>query len=211
MISYAEDRIQRDLDFLATQTSLSFSNLFAQNVSVVSIPLSNFITIQTIQTSPSGAGVYSPLLPVGKEYIQNVYGYNSATNQAAPQYFAMYGADGTSPTSYQILVGPTPNSAYDALITGTVRFSPLTSTNNGNNTTFISTYLPEIFVIASMIYVSAYQRNFGRQADDPAMALSYESQYQALLKSAFVEEFRKKFQSAAWAPYSPTPVATPTR
>ena len=32
-----------------------------------------------------------------------------------------------------------------------------------------------------MIYVSAYQRDFGRQSDDPQMALSYESQYQALL------------------------------
>jgi hypothetical protein len=65
--------------------------------------------------------------------------------------------------------------------------------------------------MASMIYVSAYQRNWGRQSDDPQMAQSYESQYQALMKGAMVEEYRKKFQSAAWGPQSPSPVATPPR
>ena len=65
--------------------------------------------------------------------------------------------------------------------------------------------------MASMIYVSAYQRNFGRQSDDPQMAQSYENQYTNLLKSAFIEEARKKFQSAGWASYSPPAAATPTR
>jgi len=66
-------------------------------------------------------------------------------------------------------------------------------------------------IMASMIYISAYQRNFGRQSDDPAMAQSYEGQYNALLKSALVEEVRKKYEAAAWTSYSPSPVATPTR
>jgi hypothetical protein len=65
--------------------------------------------------------------------------------------------------------------------------------------------------MASMIYVSAYQRNFGRANDDPQMAVSYESQYQALLKSAIVEEARKQFQSSGWASESPATVATPSR
>jgi hypothetical protein len=214
MISYAEDRIQRDLDFLASQTSINYTFLgtgtipIQQGNSTFTVPLSNFITIQTIEVANSFVGVYSPLLPVGKEYIQNVYGYNSATNQGTPQYFAMYGADGTSPSNYQILLGPTPDNSYDALVTGTIRFTPLSSTNSP---TFISTYLPEVLIMASMIYISAYQRNFGRQSDDPAMAQSYESQYQALLKGATIEEFRKKFQSAGWTPYSPSPISSPTR
>ena len=65
--------------------------------------------------------------------------------------------------------------------------------------------------MASMIYISAYQRNFGRQADDPAMAQSYESQYQGLKTSALLEENRKKFEAAAWTSYSPAPAASPTR
>jgi hypothetical protein len=65
--------------------------------------------------------------------------------------------------------------------------------------------------MASMIYISAYQRNFGRQSDDPQMAQSYESQYGMLLKSAMVEEARKKYEGAAWSSQAPAPVASPTR
>jgi hypothetical protein len=65
--------------------------------------------------------------------------------------------------------------------------------------------------MASMIYISAYQRNFGRANDDPQMAITYESQYQALLKSALTEENRKKFEAAAWSSQSPSTTATPTR
>jgi hypothetical protein len=43
------------------------------------------------------------------------------------------------------------------------------------------------------------------------MAITYESQYQALLRSALMEENRKKFEAAAWSSQSPSPVATPTR
>jgi hypothetical protein len=65
--------------------------------------------------------------------------------------------------------------------------------------------------MASMIFVSGYQRNFGRQSDDPAMSQSYESQYQALLRGATVEEYRKKFAASGWTSISPSPVATPGR
>jgi hypothetical protein len=68
-----------------------------------------------------------------------------------------------------------------------------------------------MFIFASMIYISAYQRNFGRANDDPAMAQTYESQYQALKVSALTEENRKKFEAAAWTSYSPAPAATPSR
>ena len=107
-----------------------------------------------------------------------------------------------------MIVGPTPNSGYTVRLTGTVRSAPLSATNT---TTFISTYLPDLFIFASMIYISAYQRNFGRLNDDPAMAQTYESQYQALKASALIEENRKKFEAAAWTSYSPAPAASPTR
>jgi len=60
-----------------------------------------------------------------------------------------------------------------------------------------------------MVYISAYQRNFGRMSDDPSMAQSYESQYQALVKAAGVEEYRKKFEAAAWSSNSTSQAATP--
>ena len=125
--------------------------------------------------------------------------YNVASNRGVPKYWVPF-------DDYTFLVGPYPDANYTCEIIGTYRPDSLSATNK---TTFISLYLPEMFIMASMIYVSGYQRNFGRQNDDPQMAVTYESQYQALLKSALTEENRKKFEAAAWTSYSPAPAATP--
>jgi len=206
MISYAELRMQRDLDFLSTQISNS-SYSFTQGNGTLTIPTSQFVVMETFEVIDN-SGNSSALLPVGKEFIQNVYGTGST--QGLPQYFAVYGGDSatTGLTSQNMIVGPIPDSTYSVRLTGTVRSAPLSATNTQ---TYISVYLPDMLIMASMIYISAYQRNFGRLNDDPAMAQTYESQYQGLLKSAMVEENRKKFESAAWTPYSPAPFASPTR
>jgi len=206
MISYAELRMQRDLDFLSTQISNS-SYSFTQGNGTLTIPTSQFVVMETFEVIDN-SGNSSALLPVGKEFIQNVYGTGST--QGLPQYFAVYGGDTatTGLTSQNMIVGPIPDSTYSVRLTGTVRSAPLSATNTQ---TYISVYLPDMFIMASMIYISAYQRNFGRLNDDPAMAQTYESQYQGLLKSAMVEENRKKFESAAWTSYSPAPFAAPTR
>ena len=166
--------------------------------------------------SLSSTTPYTPLLPTTKEYLQ--YVYPVGTTQSAPQYFAMYtsnvvttqggGASANGLPTITLRFGPVPDANYTVIINGTLHMQPLSSTNT---TTFISTYLPDLFIMASMIYVSAFQRNFGRQSDDPAMAQSYESQYQALLKGATVEEYRKKFQGSGWTSMSPSPVASPSR
>ena len=206
MISYAELRMQRDLDFLSTQISNS-SYSFTQGNGTLTIPTSQFVVMETFEVIDN-SGNSSALLPVGKEFIQNVYGTGST--QGLPQYFAVYGGDTatTGLTSQNMIVGPIPDSTYSVRLTGTVRSAPLSATNTQ---TYISVYLPDMFIMASMIYISAYQRNFGRLNDDPAMAQTYESQYQGLLKSAMVEENRKKFESAAWTSYSPAPFAAQTR
>lgn len=206
MISYAELRMQRDLDFLSTQISNSNYLLTAGN-STLTIPTSAFVVMETFEVI-DGSGSSMPLLAVGKEFIQNVYGTGSSTG--LPQYFAVYGGDSatTGLTSQNMIIGPIPDLNYAIRLTGTVRSAPLSASNT---TTYISTYLPDMFIMASMIYISAFQRNFGRQSDDPQMAQSYEGQYQALKASALVEENRKKFEAAAWTSYSPAPAATPTR
>jgi hypothetical protein len=203
-IEYAELRIYRDLDLLSTvQSNISFATT-ASN-SKVSITQGTFVTLQNVNViTPAGTtnpevGTRVPLLPVSKEYIQ--YSWPSATNAGVPQYFAMIDERTFS-------LGPWPNAAYTLEIIGTVRPATLSASNT---TTFISQYLPDLFLMASMIFISGYQRNFGRQSDDPQMAQSYESQYQALLKGATVEEYRKKYQSSGWTSMSPSPVATPGR
>lgn len=205
MITYAENRIYRDLDLLFTQVPRTYTLTIGNNL--LNIPTGDFITIQTISVNTSGSA-YAPLLASTKEFIRNVYG--DPTQTGLPKYFAMYGGDVATYgiTSDVIEVAPAPDSAYTVRVTGTVRPPSLSATNT---TTYLSLYMPDIMIMASMIYISAYQRNFGRANDDPQMAVTYESQYNALLKGAVVEEARKKFQSAAWTAYSPSQVATPTR
>ena len=64
MISYAELRMQRDLDFLSTQISNSSYSLTAGN-GTLTIPTSAFVVMETFEVI-DGSGNSAPLLPVGK-------------------------------------------------------------------------------------------------------------------------------------------------
>lgn len=205
MITYAENRMYRDLDFLSTtQANTSYS--LATGTRSVIIPPEVFVVLEQVNVlSPAGvtnpnSATRNPLLPVTKEFLDAVF--PSSTGAALPQYFAVFDQS-------TFLVGPWPDANYTLELVGTVRPPSLSLTNQ---TTFISLYLPDLMIMASMVYISAYQRNFsGATANDPAMPVTYEAQYQTLLKGATVEEARKKFQSSGWASMSPAPVASPSR
>ena len=204
MVTYAENRMYRDLDFLFT--SVSITGYAINNGSrQITIPDGTIVVSEQINlitpanTSSPDAGTRVPLLPTTKEYLDAVYGSSTYTGQ--PQYYAAFNDN-------LFYVGPFSDATYFVEIVGTYRPASLSATNP---TTFISLYLPDVFIMASMIYISAYQRNFGRQSDDPQRAQSYESQYQALLKGATVEEARKKYEAAGWSSQSPSVVASPTR
>lgn len=204
MITYAENRMYRDLDFLFTSISNTSYSLTVGSRSIA-VPTGTFVVPEQINViTPYGTtnpdlGTRNPLLPTTKEFLDAVY--NVASSTGVPKYFVPF-------DDYTFLVGPYPDQAYRVEIVGTIRPNSMSASNKS---TFISLYLPDLFIMASMVYVSAYQRNFGRQSDDPAMAQSYEIQYQTLLKSALLEENRKKFEAAAWSSQSPSTSATPTR
>lgn len=218
MLNYAELRIQRDLDLLPSLMSLTTSPTTSAAYSIlagsnaVAIPTADFVTIQTVGVINGTAT--QPLLPVTKEYLQNIYNDSSYTD--TPSYFAMTGGDPDTGglTSSNIQLGPYADATYNLSITGTVRLASLYPSLGddgypavGTGTTFISTYLPDVLIMASMIYLSAYQRNFGGAGNDPSMPGTYETQYQTLLKGATVEEARKKFNSSGWSALSPAPLA----
>ena len=211
MLNYAELRIQRDLDILPSLTSNTYT--LTIGVNILQISVNDFVTIQDL--SLVNNGINYPLLATTKEYLQNVYGDSTVT--ARPAYFAMYGGDLTTGgnTYNNILLGPYPDVGYTVRINGTQRLPSLyqsaTPSLAATGTTFISTNYPDLLIMASMVYISAYQRNFGRMSDDPSMAQSYEGQYQTLLKQSVVEEDRKIFASSAWSSMAPTPAATPSR
>lgn len=209
MITYAENRMYREIDFLFTSAS-STAYTISQGTRIINVPSNTFpdgtlvVPEQINLITPAGTtnpnlGTRVPLTPTTKEFLDAVYG--AATSTGQPAYWVPF-------DSYTFLVGPYPNANYTIEIVGTFRPASLSA---ANKTTFISLNLPDIFIMASMIYVSAYQRNFGRANDDPQMAVTYESQYQALLKSAMVEEARKKFEAAAWSSQTSSASATPTR
>jgi hypothetical protein len=206
MITYAENRIYRELDFLFTSIATTAYGLTAGS-RVISVPAGTLVVPEQINlitpagTSDPNAGNRVPLLPTTKEFLDQVYGSGLSANRGQPKYFVPF-------DDYTFLVGPYPDSSYTCEIVGTYRPDSLSATNL---TTFISLYLPDLFIMASMIYISAYQRNFGRANDDPQMAITYESQYQALKASAMAEENRKKFEAAAWSSQGASTSATPTR
>ena len=214
MIDYASLRICRDLDLLFTSVSLhgagyqlttgnrnlSFSQDLGDGTSFVVSEQINLILNATVANDPD-TGTRVPLMPTTKEFLDAVYGSSLSANRGQPKYFVPF-------NDTLFLVGPVPDQSYYVEVVGTARPAPLSV---AVPTTFISEYLPDLLVMASMIYISAYQRNFGKESDDPQMAQSYENQYQLLLKSAGVEEARKKFEGAAWSSQSPATVASPTR
>lgn len=205
-ITYAENRMYRELDFLFTSiaTTAYSCTIGTRNITV---PAGTLVVPEQINViTPAGVtnpdvGSRVPLLATTKEFLDQVYGSGLTANRGVPKYFAPF-------DDYTFLLGPYPDQAYTVELVGTYRPDSLSATNK---TTFISLYLPDVFIMASMIYVSAYQRNFGKMADDPQMAVSYESQYQALKASAMTEENRKKFEAAAWSSQSPSTTASPTR
>lgn len=214
MITYAENRIYRDLDFLFTSIATTAYGLTIGSRSIT-VPGDVLVVPEQINLiTPAGTenpdlGTRVPLLPTTKEFLDAVYGNSQGVGQ--PKYFVPF-------DDYTFLVGPYPDQSYTCEIVGTYRPDSLSPTSTAPGlttpqpgTTFISLYLPDLFIMASMIYVSGYQRNFGRANDDPQMAITYESQYQALLKGAVGEESRKKFEAAAWSSQGQSTNATPTR
>lgn len=203
IIDYAELRLCQDVDFLSTVTS--YIGTVAPGSRQITFPIATFITLQNVNfLTPAGTAdpniaTRNPCLMVTKEYLN--FEWPNSTGAGVPKKCAMVNQN-------TLALGPWPDLAYSVELVGTYRPPSLSASNAS---TFISTYLPSHFMMASMVYGSGYQRSFGAQSGDPTMAISYESQYQALLKPAQLEESRKKFESSGWTSMSPAAAATPTR
>lgn len=199
MLNYAELRLQRDLDILPALTSNQYTLAAGSNQLVLGAY--DFITVESIQAAVNS--ILMPVTPASKEFLQNVF--NSLVSQGPPQYFAPIGGDyatgGT--TSNLLLIGPIADQNYQVTVFGVQRLPSLyqfasSGSSAASSTTYLSSYYPDLLMMASMIYISAYQRNFGRMSDDPTMAQSYEGQYQLLLKSALAEESERRFEGDDW-------------
>jgi hypothetical protein len=203
MIDYAEQRIYRELDLLSTVVRDNTGALTALNRNFTLPTTANgpFVTVQGINvitpvSTTADSGTRVALRPVSRDYLDMVW--NSASGATVPDYFAMIDQE-------DVILGPWPDSTYGVEVIGTIRPNPLSS---ANTTTFLTNYLPDLFIAASMVFGSGYMRNFGSQADQPQMSSSWETQTQELMASAGKEELRKKFASYSWTSLStPKPQA----
>jgi hypothetical protein len=216
MLNYAERRIQRDCDLLNAKSYNTYTLNAGSNL--LQIPINDFLMLETLEvTQNSGTTIVNstPLTPVSKEFIQNCYA--GAASGSAPRFFATIGDSfgNGADTNINVLLGPTPNYAYSVRAFGVICLPSLAKyASDGpadTSFTYISQFFPDLLILASMIYISAFQRNWSSTSDDPAMAMSYEKQYQALRLGAISEENRRKFNESAWSSMSTPVSATPTR
>lgn len=189
-IQYAEQRIYRELNLLSTRIRNSSANCTANNRSfTLPTNLGTFITVTEISIiTPSSAtasnGTRNVLMSAAKKLVDTVAPINTATSATAiPSMYYML-------DQATVIFGPSPGAAFNVEVTGTIRPTPLSASNT---TTFLTTYLPDLFVAASMVYAGNNMRDFGIEAGNSALAQSWEQQYQALFASANAEETRKRY------------------
>lgn len=206
-IDYAEQRCYRELNLLNTvQTDASVSTVASMRT--LAIPQSFIVVNSAAILTPAGAtqanGTRRPMTPVSVDVINALWPVANAS-QDVPSMFAMQ-------DQWTMILGPSPDAAYAVEVVGTYRPAALSASNT---TTFLSTYLPDLFFAASMIFMSLYQRNFsaagGAAGNDPMMSGNWEAQYQLLFASANTEEARKQFAGASWTPRQVYPQAQPQR
>ena len=212
MLNYAELRIQRDLNLLPLQYENDAYSIGA-NSNVLSLSTNDFVTVQSIAVTSGTQKIQ--LVPCSKEFIQAVWYDGNVVGP--PINFAPYGGDAATggETSINFLLGPYTDQSYPLTIVGTNRAPSLYSfagtPQATTNFTFISAFLPDLLLMASMIFMAAYQRNFSATSDDPQMAVNYEKQYQTLLASAQNEELRKRWSASGWTSTAPSPAASSER
>lgn len=212
-ISYANNRMCRDLDFLITRSQFAATLLTAgATFFTLGALAKQIVVVETVGLLgtflPSGQIVY-PLVRQSLPYMQTMYPLTSVVPPAGtiPVDFCPLNL-GTGIDS-DVYVGPAPSIPYTPIVTGTVRPAPPSSTNENP---WILANLPDLFVTACMVRLSGYMKNYGGAAsDDPQQPVSWEAQYQALLKGAAVEEARRKGQSASWSDQKPLVESTPPR
>lgn len=202
-IDYAEDRVYRELNLLATIVRNSSSTLTANSRNfALPTDLGVFQTVTEINViTPSSASVISgtrnPLAKASLSFLDFLYPTEAApSTPSVPTLYAPV-------NNTTIAVGAAPDAAYPVEVVGTIQPTPLSS---GNPTTYLTTYLPDLFVAASMVFMSGFMRNFGAQADDPKMAVSWEGEYQKLFASADQLETRRRYNQMVNEPNQVAPV-----
>lgn len=204
-IDDAEQRIYRELDLLSTIVRDTSGTLAANNRNFT-FP-QHFVVSESINVfTPVGTTTNRhPMIPVTREWMDAVYPddiYDCGCLVAPiPKYYAMI-------TDQTIIVGPSPSENLTVEVVGTIRPTPLSVSNQ---TTYLTQYLPDLFLAETLIFGYGYMKDYGATTDDPRASSTWSQHYQDLWQSANIEENRKKYAGQAWTPKQPAAIATPPR
>lgn len=213
-INYAENRIYREADFISTV--IRDTGALTPNSRNFTLP-SNIGTFNVVRqlncvtpaSTPPADGTRNPMTPVSTEVMDLLWPSDQAAGTPSiPTMFAMLTQNNVSGQQTDVLVGPAPDAAYNVEVVGTVNPTPL---SESNTTTYLTLYLWDLFLAASMVFMTGYQHNFGSQSDDPKAAMSWENTYQLLFKSADLVDSRQRFAAASWTSAQPENFASAQR
>lgn len=204
VIDYAEDRIYRELNLLSTVVR-DTSGTVTANSRNFTLPssLGRFIVVYQINVvTPVGStvttGTRNAVTPASRDVIDMLWPSETAASATTvPELFGMI-------TDQTVIFGPPPGAAFAVEVVGTIKPDPLSASNT---TTYLTLQLPDLFLAASMVFLSGYMRNYGAQAQEPGMSQSWETQYQTLKASVALQDAQQKFASASWASKAPAPLA----
>lgn len=188
IIMQAEGRVYREpgLEFLSTMVT-DDSGFTTANNRYFTLP--QFFTVLHSVNIVQG-NQRPPLIKISREALEMIYTATLAGSVTdIPEKWA--------PFSDQIvMLGPVPGSPVQLECQGE---APPAQLSSGNPNSWIWQNLGDFCFAAAMIAASAYMRNFGAQADDPKMALSWQNVYDGLKPGAVSQETRRKYQSSGGA------------
>ncbi len=210
---YADNRIYRELEFLATTVSSTGAAFTAGN-GRLAVPTDflnvRYMNLVTPGATSGDAGARATLERVSPEFMDMTWPTATATSgsPSVPTKYAMYGQTSgfTSVGSFTIRVSPAPSTAYVAEFIGPMRPTVL---SEDNPTTILTTRYPDLYIAACMVFLSSYQGRDGQgQASDPK---NWETIYTSLREGVTVEASRQKSESTGWSTQTPSVLANQPR
>lgn len=206
ILDYADNRIYRELNFLATLTAqVTALTINDRNLALpTTVIVLRGINVITPVATLADAGKRNPLERVSIDAL-DFFWPSAALTPGVPQKYSLIG---TSTQTYTVRFSPTPDAAYNAEFIGVIRPTVISA---ANQTTYICNKYPELYIAACMVFGCGYQRDFGLQNADPAKAVSWESVYTTLREGATVEALEQKSESVQWSATPPTQLANQPR
>lgn len=227
---YADGRIYRELNFLATDITQPFTLTALEREHLLP---ADVITPRTISVcTPPG-----PITRNSRKYFPerispealDIFWPQPNFKPGIPKKYAIVGMrpplevlpqppqTGTQPVPpnfaserfiYAVRFMPSPDRAYTAEVFGGVQPKVL---SQSNPETFLSVNYAELFIACCMVFITGYQRDYGAASDDPQRAQSWEAQYKSLREGVALEAGMQRGEGPGFTALPPAGMAQQPR